>query len=168
MPIQTSGRLAHYSGQKLRGCTPVVRFWAKVKKTDTCWLWHGAVSAQHGYGLLRIRRGKLMLAHRFSFELHNGPIKDRLCVLHTCDNRRCVNPNHLWLGTRTDNAADREQKRRGTYEEDHPMARLNRQQVWDIRKFRALGVSTHALADVYGITRAYVSAVVRRESWKNV
>ena len=84
------------------------RFWAKVKKTDGCWVWTG--SAQHnGYGYLHIgdkTNRKPMRAHRVSWELHNGPIPTGLWVLHRCDNPPCVRPEHLWLGDRTDNMRD--------------------------------------------------------------
>lgn len=85
------------------------RFLAKVKKTDTCWIWTG--SAQR-YGRFRLS-GKLYLAHRISYELFIKRPPDELCVLHKCDVTKCVNPEHLFLGTQKDNALDREAKGRG-------------------------------------------------------
>lgn len=85
------------------------RFWQKVEKTDTCWLWRGSKNTT-GYGQLRTDR--LEKAHRISWEIHNGPIPDGLAVLHACDNPPCVNPSHLWLGTQADNARDRQAKGR--------------------------------------------------------
>ena len=69
-----------------------------------CWLWERATT-HNGYGQISIG-GKIMIAHRYSWELHGGHIPDGLCVLHKCDVRCCVNPDHLWLGTQKDNSQD--------------------------------------------------------------
>lgn len=75
-----------------------------------CWLWTAFVKA-NGYGQFGIGKAKGGAhAHRFSFELHVGPIPDGLCVLHRCDVRHCVRPEHLFLGTQKDNANDRDRK----------------------------------------------------------
>ena len=76
------------------------RFWAKVRKTDGCWEWIAGKST-NGYGLFH--NGKLIRAHRFSYELVNGPIPDGIVVDHICHNRACVRPNHLRLATRKQN-----------------------------------------------------------------
>lgn len=86
--------------------TPDERFWAKVEKTDTCWLWTGCLSGV-GYGQIRIHT-KCHLAHRYSFELHKHQIPAGLVLDHLCRNRRCVNPDHLEPVTRHENI------RRGT------------------------------------------------------
>lgn len=91
---------------------PEERFWVKVDKTAPggCWLWTG-VRRPNGYGSFSVRQ-KYFGTHRFSWELTNGPIPTGLNVLHRCDVRACVNPEHLFLGTHRDNAIDREQKGR--------------------------------------------------------
>lgn len=83
------------------------RFWRKVRKTEGCWLWTGAITG-FGYGVLG-RGGEgagNVLAHRLSWELHNGAVPPNLFVLHRCDNPLCVRPDHLFLGTKQDNALD--------------------------------------------------------------
>lgn len=86
------------------------RFWSKVRKTLTCWIWEGSRNPA-GYGHLR-SSDRLEKAHRISWEIHFGSIPDGMAVLHRCDNPPCVAPFHLWLGTQKDNAADRQAKGR--------------------------------------------------------
>lgn len=82
-----------------------------TKPADGCWLWTGAPLSS-GYGRIRVG-GKTLRAHRVSYALYVGEIPDGLCVLHACDVRLCVRPDHLWIGTRADNVADMINKGRG-------------------------------------------------------
>lgn len=76
----------------------------KVDTSTGCWLWQGH-KYSNGYGAIK-KFGKMVLAHRFSYELHKGPIPKNLCVMHSCDTRNCINPEHLSLGTHQDNMSD--------------------------------------------------------------
>jgi hypothetical protein len=97
------------------------RFWEKVDKTGDCWIWTGAKSSA-GYGTLAVHLNplKVMAAHRLSFALHRGVFDQRLMVLHTCDVRECVRPDHLYLGDHLQNMKDmvdrgRHGKKMGTH-----------------------------------------------------
>lgn len=94
------------------------RFWRRVSKTDTCWEWLGHKNA-YGYGVINAggRNGKAWFAHRYSWMIHNGEIPKSAAyhgtvIRHSCDNRSCVNPEHLLLGSQKDNVADMDSRGR--------------------------------------------------------
>lgn len=97
-----------------RGKINAAMFFKKAKKLKSgCWQWKGS-SNKDGYGTTRYM-GKSIMAHRLSFLLHGGEIPDGMCVLHSCDNPPCVNPDHLFLGTHQDNMDDMARKGRRYY-----------------------------------------------------
>ena len=80
-------------------------------KANGCWEWTGALA--QGYVLIHLRNNNFTKAHRLSWELFRGPIPKGLCVCHHCDNPKCFNPDHLWVGTHADNMKDKDRKGRG-------------------------------------------------------
>jgi hypothetical protein len=145
------------------------RFWAKVDKTGPCWEWLAATN-NHGYGRFRFPWGH-QLAHRFSYELANGPIPKGngyhgTCVLHRCDNPGCVNPEHLWLGTHADNMADKDNKCRGPHGDRCFHAKLTWDDVENIRA-NSMNLTQRELGELFGVTQATVSDIVCNKTWKS-
>lgn len=113
------------------------RFWEKVFKTEGCWLWTGS-REEHGYGVFHVGAHSTVIAHRYGWELVNGPIPKRegaeeLCVCHHCDTPSCVRPDHLFLGTDKDNMRDMVSKGRAGWQK----ARANMKAACE----KAMGVS---------------------------
>jgi len=146
-----------------------VRFWKYVAigPFNDCWLWTGHFSS-NGYGRIgRERSGTMMYAHRASWELHHGPVPDELCVCHTCDNRRCVNPYHLFLGTYADNLADMRAKGRGGIGAAVG-GKLTEAEVIEIRALRSQGIPQRELAKRFGVTQATIHRIEHRKVWKYI
>jgi hypothetical protein len=144
--------------------THIERFWSKVEKTGSCWVWT-AGRDWDGYGNFWLH-GANTRAHRYSWSLHNGEIPIGLCVLHRCDNPSCVNPSHLFLGTSADNSRDRDLKGRTARHERHGSAKLKPRDIEYIRFFRSLGLEHKTIADMFFVCQATVSHILNGRCWK--
>lgn len=150
--------------------------------SDSCWLWQGHRDPC-GYGKFCLR-GSYVGAHRVAYALaHGDEIPDGLFVLHTCDVRACVNPNHLYLGTQADSVRDcvlrgrrnrpegaRWQAIYGKRNYDgrrNPNARLTKRQIQQIRRAYSAGVKQYVLAARYGVSQTHISRIVRRLTWND-
>lgn len=175
LPSQTPGRFCsrrcHYDWRKgEKGAS--VRFWSQVKKKSKkeCWDWSGSSDPDTIYGQFCINY-KNVLAHRYSMELFLGrKLLSEELVLHSCDRPGCVNPHHLFLGSYQDNTNDMMEKGRHKTPigENHPGAKLTKEDVILIRRKCAMGVSKHKIAKRFGIHPNYVLNIFKRKVWSHV
>lgn len=154
----TARKRASVSGVKFSRNPAIHRRFHKgyEKLSSGCWEWKRAERV-NGYGVIG-DSGKSASAHRVSFELYYGEIPDGLIVCHTCDNRSCVNPAHLFSGTYTDNYQDMKTKcrERFVYGSTHHAAKLSSEQVQEIR---LSDMSGKQLAEQFGVSKSAISEI---------
>lgn len=149
------------------------KFCEKIVITPGCWIWVGS-KFQNGYGQISVALGKSPVrAHRWSYEHYVGPLREGMFICHRCDNPACVNPDHLFQGTPSENSQDRERKGRGRPAKGTKVhnAKLNDDLVREIRaayKWHDKEFSAAALAKKYGISGSTAFNIIRRKIWKHV
>jgi hypothetical protein len=128
-----------------------------------CWLWSDLQLDHDGYGILSVRH-KPRKAPVWAWMAWRGPIPAGLCVLHTCDVRACINPDHLWLGTQYENDMDRVRKGRTSriYNEANAATRISSAAIAEMRERWNAGASQASIARAFGCSPGHVSVIVRR------
>lgn len=148
------------------------RFHDKIayEPNSGCWLWTGAINTL-GYGLIGLghRSDGIAKAHRVSYELHNGEIPTGLCVLHRCDNPYCVNPDHLFVGTLSDNMKDCVQKKRNFIPDNRAekatWAKLTKENVLHIKEREMTGLN---YAKLYSVSKSTIFSIWSGKNWQSV
>lgn len=159
-----------------RSCLDMAhRFWQKVNKAGRivrvplgpCWEWTAGLSTA-GYGKFGISKDETAYAHRLSWRLAGRADPGDLMVLHSCDNRACVNPDHLFLGTAADNSADMASKKRSALGARNGAAKLTAEQITELRRSSEIGETYRALAKRFGVTVSAIEHIVMRRRWRHV
>lgn len=147
------------------------RFLSKISIDDSgCWLWMAGKS-RAGYGQMRINK-KTIYAHRLSYEINKGDIPYGFCILHSCDNPACVNPEHLSIGTQKDNLQDMWRKKRGIIPhyrgEKNSQSKLTAKQVKQIRKLCSYGAVQSKIAKRYGVSNTAIGYILSGRNWGSI
>ena len=149
----------------------IARFLSNImdrSNEDACWRWVG-IKNSNGYGRFSLGN-KHRLAHRTSYQMFVGEIPAGMNVCHSCDNRLCVNPNHLWLGTQSENLKDAVSKGRmfrpDTTGERNGNRKLDWERVRAIRKMVASGERKSKVARVFGVAHSTINFIINNETWK--
>ena len=146
------------------------RFWTKVSKSsdpDGCWEFVGLSGKRRSDYAPFSYQGRIMAAHRVSWTLEHGEIPTGMCVCHHCDNRRCVRPDHLFLGTAKDNMQDMVKKGRATKANrgsGNGMAKLTEEQVYEIREVCRYG-DLKRLGEKFGVSKSSMYEIRTRKTW---
>ncbi len=142
------------------------------KRDSGCWEWSGATGCNGYCRIYCHERRRLVVAHRVSWEIHRGPIPEGMLVCHRCDNRKCVNPDHLFLGTYQDNYQDMVDKGRRTWKPWTAgvkwAAKVNPQKVRQIRQLASMGVHPKKLSEMFGVCAVNIRLIIRRKTWADV
>lgn len=138
-----------------------------MRSGSDCWWWTGKISRKTGYGGFWDGESDIS-THRYAYRYAFGAIPDGLHVLHDCDNPPCVNPHHLYAGSPADNAHDASERLRLRHGEEHHKAKLNADQVRQIRAKRAAGETCVSVAEQFGCAPTLVSMIEHRQIWRHI
>ena len=146
----------------------ITRFEAKINKTDGCWEWV-ASCAGAGYGQMKLpKQRKQEYSHRLAYMIYKGPIAEGQFVCHTCDNTKCCNPDHLFLGTQKENLQDMKTKNRHLAGAKNAMAKLTDSDVVKIRACLAAGMPQWQIAKAFGVKQMAISRIKTGARWSHV
>lgn len=134
---------------------------------DECWEYTGGISS-NGYGNVNLATGGTRSAHRVAWEQEYGPIPKGMFVLHRCDNKLCIRPQHLFLGTQADNVADKVSKNRQARGELSGSATLTEEEVKLIRWLTGEGYTDVEVALQFGVTNTTVGQIRKRKTWRHI
>lgn len=151
------------------------RFWGKVKKSPGCWEWTGCRRNETGYGCIKIN-GKVINAHRLSWEINRGNIPGDKYVCHTCDNRLCVNPDHLFLGSPRENVLDAMRKNRMPQNvlirnygiklrgQPAPWRKLTNEEAEEVRElYKNNNLTMAIIGKRYGVSKETISCIIHKK-----
>ncbi len=147
---------------------PEIRVWRYLVPSCGCWIWGGTIQKRDGYGVFATKPGKQVKAHRYVYELFGNKIPSGAHLLHRCDNRKCVNPDHMFIGTNRENTADRVAKGRSAHGVKSAKAKLTPDAVTEIRRLLAAGESMSSVARLFGVTAQSIFLIKRGDTWKSV
>lgn len=136
-----------------------------IKNENSCWGWRGS---KYPNGYTRMGCIGRPMGHRVSWIIHFGPIPNDKIVCHKCDNRECCNPDHLFLGTQSDNLHDMHTKNRGMKGENHINSKLCTNQVLDIKKQLKQGLSYSTISKKFNVSIGTIGAIKRNRIWKHI
>lgn len=171
-----------------RFCSYRCKILAQIKIEKDCWIWQGTIN-KSGYGYVNYE-GKEVKAHRASYEIFKEKIKDNMHVCHSCDNRACVNPEHLWLGTPFQNMRDAAKKRRlpgpakwseekkkamkgkikipDNRGEKSGLSKLKESDIYEIRDLLTGGMSLSQIGKKFGMSSGSISRIKNRKRWAHI
>ena len=147
------------------------RFWSKVNilSEDECWEWKAGINST-GRGIFKIN-GKSIHAHRMAWILTNGEIPNGMFICHHCDNGKCMNPKHLFVGTPADNVHDMINKGRKItlHGEDDPKSKLTEKQVIEIKQlYIPYKFTQYKLAEMYNVSRSAIESIICGYNWQHL